>query len=207
LHLGSVVEELLESTRGNLYALNKLNRFAELSDNAQIRMAANTNVMSEFVHGWSSEHRLSQPLTGAMFDILVDVFHERLLLHGLISPQMEDLSDQLETDPSYGLIMQEMFDQRYREAPEGFRIALLEARDYLGSYLADAWQLLDPEFLTYYGVEQALVEVDRSITEGQFESIISGNFRVRDIGLVRPGPRLEKLGKGSHSASVRTLVP
>jgi hypothetical protein len=84
---------------------------------------------------------------------------------------------------------------------------LLEARDYLGSYLADAWQLLNPEFLTYYGVEQALLEVDHSITGGQFEPIISGNFRVRDIGLVRPGPRLKKPGRGSHSASVRTLIP
>ena len=207
LHLGSVVEDLLESTRGNLYALNKLNRFAELSDNDQIRLAANTNVLSEFVHGWSDEHLLAQPLTGAMFDIFVDVFHERLLLRDLISTGMEDLSDRLEADPSYGEVMQGMFDERYAEDPDGFRIALLEARDYLGSYLADAWQLLNPEFLTYYGVEQALLEVDHSITGGQFEPIISGNFRVRDIGLVRPGPRLKKPGRGSHSASVRTLVP
>ena len=32
LHFGSVVEALLENTRGNLYTFNRLNRFAELAD-------------------------------------------------------------------------------------------------------------------------------------------------------------------------------
>ena len=170
-------------------------------------MAANTDVLSQFVNGWSDEHLLAQPLTGAMFDILVDVYHERLLLRGLISPEMEDLSDRLETSPVYGDRMQSMFDERYNEDPEGFRLALLEARDYLGSYLADAWQLLDPDYLSYYGVGQALEQVDRQITGGAFLPIIRGNFLTREIGLITPGPKIEKKGVESHSASVRTMVP
>ena len=207
LHFGSVVEDVLNDTRGNLYAINKLNRFAELSQNEQIRLAANTDVLSQFVNGWSDEHLLAQPLTGAMFDILIDVYHERLLLRGLISPEMEDLSDRLETSPIYEDQMQSLFDDRYNEDPEGFRLALLEARDYLGSYLADAWQLLDPDYLSYYGVGQALEQVDRQITGGQFLPIIRGNFLTREIGLYTPGPKLEKKGVESHSASVRTMVP
>lgn len=207
LHFGSVVEDVLNNTHGNLYAFNKLNRFAELSHNEQIRLAANTDVLSQFVNGWSDEHLLAQPLTGAMFDILIDVYHERLLLRGLISPEMEDLSDRLETSPFYGDRMQSLFDERYNENPEGFRVALLEARDYLGSYLADAWQLLDPDYLSYYGVGQALEEVDRQITGGEFLPIIRGNFLTREIGLYTPGPKIEKKGVESHSASVRTMVP
>jgi len=207
LHFGSVVEGLLENTRGNLYTLNRLSRFAELSDNAQIRMAANDRVLSEFTHGWSSEHALSEPLTGAMFDIFVDIYHEQLLFHGLIPPEMEDLSDKLEGTEHYSDVMQQMFDARYALDPEGFRISLLEARDFLGSYLADAWEMLDADMLSYFGVEKALLAVDHEITGGVFTRIIEGNFRMREIGLTQAGPRLTAPDETSHAVSVRTRVP
>ena len=207
LHFGSVVDTLLENTRGNLYTFNRLSRFAELSDNAQIRIAANNRSLSEFAAGWSSEHDLSEPLTGAMFDIFVDIYHERLLLHGLISAEDEDLSDQLEGSPQYSEVMQGIFDTRYAANPEGFRIALLEARDYLGTYLADTWERLDADMLSYFGVEKALLAVDQEITGGAFRRIIEGNFRMRDIGLTTAGPRLPEQEENSHSNSVRTQVP
>ncbi len=207
LHFGSVVDDLLENTRGNLYTFNRLNRFAELSDNAQIRMAANDRVLSEFAHGWSSEHALSEPLTGAMFDILIDIYHERLLVHGLIPPEVEDLSDQLEGSPEYSDVMQQYFDVLYADDPEGFRKSLLEARDFLGSYLADAWEMLDADMLSYFGVEKALLTVDQEITGGAFGNIIEGNFRMREIGLTTAGPRLAEPDDTSHAASVRTRVP
>ncbi|MEX0302105.1 MAG: hypothetical protein AB3N24_06745 [Leisingera sp.] len=207
LHFGSVVEELLESTRGNLYTFNQLNRFAELAGNAQIRMAANTRTLQEFARGWSSEHDLSEPLTGAMFDILVDIFHERLLVHGLITPEMEDLSDRLEETPFYGEVMQALFDARYALDPEGFRLALLEARDFLGGYLAAAWSMLEAENLTYAAVEKALLAVDQETTGGAFQTIIEGNFRMRGIGLVHAGPRVGGADAASHAHSVRTRVP
>ncbi|WP_170464740.1 hypothetical protein [Ruegeria arenilitoris] len=207
LHFGSVVDALLENTRGNLYTFNRLNRFAELSENAQIRIAANTRSLSEFAAGWSSEHDLSEPLTGAMFDIFVDIYHERLLLHGLISPEEEDLSDRLEDSPDYSTVMQGIFDARYAENPDGFRIALLEARDFLGTYLADTWERLDADMLSYFGVEKALLTVDQEITGGAFRNIIEGNFRMRDIGLTTAGPRLPDPDEDSHSNSVRTQTP
>ncbi|WP_424831939.1 hypothetical protein [Ruegeria sp.] len=207
LHFGSVVDGLLENTRGNLYTFNRLSRFAELSENAQIRLAANDRVLSEFAKGWSSEHDLSEPLTGAMFDVFVDIYHERLLVHDLISPEMEDLSDKLEGTPEYGAVMQRMFDERYAEDPDGFRIALLEARDFLGTYLADAWEMLDADMLSYFGVERALLAVDQEITGDAFRRIIEGNFRMREIGLTEAGPRLAEPDENSHSASIRTQVP
>lgn len=207
LHFGSVVDTLLENTRGNLYTFNRLSRFAELSDNAQIRIAANDRSLSEFAAGWSSEHALSEPLTGAMFDVFVDIYHERLLVHGLISAKEEELSDRLEGTPEYSHVMQDIFDKRYPENPDGFRIALLEARDYLGTYLADAWERLDADMLSYFGVEKALLAVDQEITGGAFRRIIEDNFRMRDIGLTTAGPRLPDPEEDSHSHSVRTQVP
>lgn len=207
LHFNSVVDKLLENTRGNLYTFNRLSRFAELSDNAQIRMAANTKTLSEFSGGWASEHALSEPLTGAMFDILVDIYHERLLVHGLITPEEEHLSDQLEDSPDYSTVMQAIFDKRYAQNPEGFRIALLEARDFLGSYLADTWARLDPDMLSYFGVEKALLAVDHEVTGGAFRQIIEGNFRMREIGRTSVGPCLPDPDEDSHSNSVRTMIP
>ncbi|MEM7222024.1 MAG: hypothetical protein AAF495_03535 [Pseudomonadota bacterium] len=207
LHFNSVVDTVLGNTRGNLYTMNKLSRFAETSPNGQIRLAANDHVLSEFAEGWDSEHKLSQPLTGAMFDILVDVFHENLLEQGLIPPEMEDLSDKLEGSDDYSDIMQERFDHFYAQNPEGFREALLLARDYLGTYLADAWIMLTTETLSYKGVGEALLEIDNFITGGRYQTIIRNNFLSRDIGRVVAGPRVAKPDKTSHAFSDRTLSP
>ena len=44
----------------------------------KIRLASNDVKLSQFSAGWEDEHALSQPLTGAMFDIGVDIFQELL---------------------------------------------------------------------------------------------------------------------------------
>ncbi len=207
MHFDSVIDHVLEQTRGNLYALNKLNRFAELTDNEQIRMAANDSRLADFARGWDSEHDLGQPLTGAMFDILVDVFHEQLLDRGLIAPEVEDLSDRLEGLPEYEEVMQAYFDEAFERSPQGFKESLLEARDYVGTYLADTLSLLDPHFLDYTDFSTMFERVDRDITGGRYGRIIRGNFAMRDIGFVEPGPRLSRPGADSHAFSERSLVP
>lgn len=207
LHFDSVVDHVLERTRGNLYTLNKLNRMAELSDHEQIRLAANDARLSDFAAGWDDEHDLAQPLTGAMFDILVDIFHEQLLDRGLIAPEVEDLSDQLEGLPEYEDVMQSLFDEAYARDPGGFRAALLEARDIVGTYLADTWTLLDSDSLSYAEVAAAFEQVDREITGGRYRRLIRGNMRMRDIGIAVPGPRRSAPGPESHSFSARTIVP
>src|ERR671918_156516 len=87
-HFDSVVDGLLANTRGNLYVLNRLNRIGEVSANSQIRLASNSVRLAAFANGWRGEHELSLPLTGAAFDILVDVFHEHLLERGAISAEV-----------------------------------------------------------------------------------------------------------------------
>ncbi|TGV72909.1 hypothetical protein EN788_72720, partial [Mesorhizobium sp. M2D.F.Ca.ET.145.01.1.1] len=92
-------------------------------------------------------HALSQPLTGAVFDILVDVFHESLVARGLISPEAENLADLAEIDPAAELPIQEVFDRDFARNPEGFVEALLDARDIVGTYLAETLWALAPDFL------------------------------------------------------------
>lgn len=206
-HLRSVLDPLLEQTRGNLYVLNRLNRIGEVAPHEQIRVAANKNHMSAFAAGWDEEHKLSLPLTGAMFDILVDIFHELLVERRLITPEMEDLADRVEQQPEYEGLIQSRFDQAYGLDPAGFRAALVDARDQLGAYLAGAWQRLAPHRLHYSAVGAALLAVDRELGGGRYQRLIRRNVGLRGIGSVRVGPPLAPPAEDSHAISARTLVP
>lgn len=207
LHFEIVLDDLLDNTRGNLYTLNRLNRFAELSRNEQIRLAANPLVMSNFIDGWEDEHDLAQPLTGAMFDILVDIFHECLLSAGLLTPYVEDLADQVEYRPEHTDLIQAYFDEAYEGNALEFRQALIDARDTMGTYLADTWNQLSPDYLNYDDVGRVLIDVDQKLLGGRYESVIVNNLRLREIGAVTVGPRLNPPGVGSHVMSSRTAVP
>lgn len=207
LHFDSVVDELLENTRGNLYMLNRLNRIAELSHNEQIRIASNTVTMSEFVDGWRREHRLSQPLTGAIFDTLIDVFHEQLLDRGVISPALEELADRYEYQPRYQALVQDMFADAYAGEKPAFREALLDARDILGLYLAETWRRLPADHLSYLRVGDTLCAVDRDFGGGEYTDIIIENFACREIGRVPLGPQLAKLPRENHMDSPRWMSP
>ena len=125
-----------------------------------MRLAANSLTLSDFAAGWTDEHNLAQPLTGAIFDILVDVFHEHLLDRSLISPEVEDLADQLEYRPEYEELIHSLFADAYAQDPQGFKMALLETRDTLGLLLAGAWSRLSPHFLNYDDVGDALLAED-----------------------------------------------
>jgi hypothetical protein len=202
-----VIEDLLESTRGNLYALNRLARIAELSSNEQIRNASNKAKMSDFAQGWSDEHDLSLPLTGAVFDIFVDIFHELLVERRLIPPYLEDLSDRLEDDPPLLDLVQMGFDAAYARDAAAMREALVDARDLTGRLLAMTYERLEPDRLTYADLGDRLIEAESELTQGRLRRIVWTDFRRREIGLIRVGPRLQPPGDTSHFYSARTILP
>jgi hypothetical protein len=206
-HFDSVIDPLLEQTAGNLYVLNRLNRIGELSDNQEIRTASNALHLSTFADGWVDEHDLSLPLTGAIFDILVDIFHELLVERRLISPEMEHLADVVERQPEHEGLIQSLFDATFSRNPGGFKEALVDARDWIGSYLAQALIRLSPHHLNYDDVAAVLLEVDDDMSERRYQRLIARNFDLRGIGSVRVGPRLKPPGAKSHAFSARTLVP
>jgi hypothetical protein len=207
LHFNSMVDDLLLTTRGNLYTLNLFNRMAELSDNDEIRIAANDRRLREFARGWVKEHDLSEPLTGAFFDIFVDLFHEHLLEAGLISPAVEHLADRFLENPQYAPLVQARFDHAFARDPDGFKQALLDTRDQFATMLAETWMRLDPDHLSYVDVAETFEAVEHDFTGGRYRRHIRGNFDMRDIGYVRVGPQLEPFGRDSHAGSVRTVVP
>jgi hypothetical protein len=207
LHFDSMIEHLLEDTRGNLYTYNELDRFAELSATEQIRLASNSVKLSQFAAGWEDEHELSQPLTGALFDILVDIFQENLVERGLIGRDVADLTELVEHRPDYESIIQPVFDAAYPGQREGFRAALIEARDYLGVALAETWKRLSPDYLDYTEVAATLIAVDRALSGGRYREEMTESFVWREIGRVKVGPRLSPPDESSHAFSARTLVP
>ena len=207
LHFSSVVDRVLANTSGNLYTLNRLNRFGELSENEQLRVSSNLVRLSEFSDGWRDEHHLAQPLTGAVFDVFVDIFHLDLLDNGLIDRGLAAMSDgALESETRMDQV-QAGFDEAYRDHHQGFADALVHARDCLGCMLADAWDELSADYFDYVDVREALLAADRRLNQGCFEWSIRENFTWREIGRARIGPRLRSPGKRSHSHSARTITP
>ena len=206
LHFDSVVEHLLSVSRGNLYTLNELNRIGELSKTDQIRVANNMLKMSDFIDGWTNVHDLAQPLTGAIFDILVDVFQLTLLERGLISEGLWDLAERVPEEPVDQDQIQSMFDAAYRGRHDEFKDVLLEARDYIGTLLARTSERLSPHNLTFGDVGDAFLSVDRELTGGKYQGSISESFVWREIGAIPAGPRLDGAMTGAHVDSAADTV-
>jgi hypothetical protein len=207
LHFESLLEHLLAETHGNFYTYNELDRFAELSPNDQIRLASNNVKMSAFAAGWTDEHALSQPLTGAMFDIAVDIFQEILVGRGVISRDVAEATRRIRTHPESADLVQPVFDAAFPDRYEDFRAALIEARDYMGFALAETWKRLTADYFTYLDVAKTMIAVEAGVTGGRYRRAMVESFDWREIGRVAVGPRLAPPGPRSHSHSARTLVP
>jgi hypothetical protein len=207
LHFDTMIDDLLAETSGNLYTFNELSRFASLSPTSQIRLAVNSMKMSAFAAGWDDEHLLSQPLTGALFDILVDMFQENLVARGLISRDVAELARVIEGNPGHESRIQAEFDAAYPDARPEFREALIEARDTLGLLLAETWKRLSPDYFNYIAVGEILIAVDMAMTGGRHRREIVESFVWREIGRVSIGPRVSPPDARSHAFSARTLLP
>jgi len=207
LHFESLIRHLLEETRGNLYTFNELDRFAELSPHDQIRLASNDVRLSQFSAGWDDEHKLSQPLTGALFDVFVDIFQELLVERGLIPRDAAEATRGVREAPEMAEIVQPVFDAAYERGYEEFRAALIDARDYAGAALAETWQRLRADNFSFLDVGLILLEMDRAMSGGRFKRAIAESFEWREIGRVTVGPRLKPPGPRSHSHSARTITP
>jgi hypothetical protein len=201
LHFDRVVERLLERTRGNLYVPSVFNRIGELSETEQIRVANNTAHMAELEgivrldeHGdWVDDagldrqaHELGQPLTGAIFDILVDLFEVILVERNLFSPELDRLVRNIQHPDVDIRDVEALSAAAYADDPGAFKEALLEARDLVGYCLADSWDELVAEGLDFDHVAAAIARADHRLTGGRHAELICSNFRRRGID---PGRR------------------
>jgi hypothetical protein len=181
LHFHSLVDMLLDNTRGNLLTINGLDRVGELSDTRQIRIAFNALRMSDV---GDEPHDRSMPLTGAIFDTMVEVFQQDLVDKKLITDDLRIRSTNLPGTAQDLERIQADFTAAYTGNEAAFKESLLLARDYLGRLLAATWSSLSPDFLTYHGVLRALLDADRALTGGANAAVIRSCFAWREIAPV-----------------------
>jgi hypothetical protein len=178
LHFESVVTRLLDSTQGNLFSFNELSRVGELSANRQVRNVFNYLRMSDVN---DEPHLRSLPLTGGIFDVLVEVFQAELIARGLIDADLAGRSTHTLAGTQNETAIQAEFARVYAGNAAGFKQALLEARDYLGRLLAKTWSTLSPDFLTFHEVLRTMLRADRELTGGAREQTIRDCFAWREI--------------------------
>jgi hypothetical protein len=207
LHFDSLITHLLEETHGNLYVFNELDRFAELSPHDEIRLASNDIKLSKFTAGWDDEHALSQPLTGAIFDIGVDIFQELLVERGLIPREIAEATRRVREEPEIATMVQPAFEAAFASQYDGLRAALADARDYVGFALAATWQQLKADNFSYVDVAETLIAIDQLMSGGRYRRAMVESFVWREIGRGTVGPRLKPPGPHSHTHSARTITP
>ncbi len=207
LHFESLIAHLLEETHGNLYVFNELDRFAELSPHDQIRLASNDVRLSEFSQGWDDEHKLSQPLTGALFDVFVDLFQELLVERNVIPRDVAEATRRVRDEPEIAARVQPAFEAAFARDCDALRAALADARDYAGVMLAETWKRLKADDFSYVDVAATMIAMEQAMSGGRYRRALVESFAWREIGSVAVGPRLAPPGPRSHSHSVRTITP
>ncbi|MCY8953216.1 hypothetical protein MOE39_05015 [Bacillus cereus] len=176
LHFDSVINRLLQNTKGNLFSVNELARIGELRDGRSIRIAFNNKKMSDVSQ---RPHDLSKPFTGGAFDILVMIFQMILIEVNLIPKELGDRAYEAHFNEIPEL--QEEFAKHYINKELEFKSALLDARDRFGKLMAHAWNNTSKENLHYGKVLQKILDADKELFEGKYEQAIHSCFEWREI--------------------------
>jgi hypothetical protein len=188
LHFDSVVDQLLARTHGNLFTPSTLSRMGELRiprspTERSVRSLFNHETLTSARRTMEREgrapHRYSGPFSGAVFDLLVELYERNLTRRSLIPPTLSRRSRNTgEVEPP--AITRE-FARHYRRAETAFKDALLDARDTLGRLLACAWDATSPHGLTYGRVVANLIAADEQLHRGAHTALIRRLFRARQI--------------------------
>ncbi len=116
------------------------------------------------------------------------MYSKRILVEdGLISRELDVLSrPELRTTDEAAV--QAAFDQAYAGRHDGFKRALLDARDYMGNCLAAAWKALSWD-VSYAKAAAALLDADRQLARGAGREIMLESLLWRGIELPFRGGR------------------
>jgi hypothetical protein len=191
LHFDTMVDKLLRNTKGNLFSFNILSDVGEVSKSKSIRHAFNNYKMSNVDQ--NRPHDLSEPLTGAFFDILVEVYQLYLVEDRLISEDLAKISFQDEKPDNLNdpvrIKIQEEFNSAYIGKEQEFKENLLRARDYLGNLIGDLWYKIDKNNLTYNKILRNVISIENNMAEKEnrktYEDLIIGCFEWREIRIKR----------------------
>jgi hypothetical protein len=195
MHFPSVLARLLEQTQGNLYVLNLVNRIAETSAHTQIRLAANTTTMDDVADirlaedgSWidptgqgRNQHWIAAPLTGAIFDCLVEVYQDKLVVAGLI-PQEANAQGWTrdEVDEAFA-DLHRMFTAALARFDQAFVSVISDARDTVGRALAHVMLTIRPDGLSFAEVAARFLESMAAQGQGPLLPAMLAHFLWRGI--------------------------
>ena len=202
MHFPSVLARLLEQTQGNLYVLNLVNRIAETSAHTQIRLAANATTMADVADitmaadgSWidptgqgRNQHWIAAPLTGAVFDILIEIYQDALVAQGLI-PNEADAQGWTrdEVDTAFA-DLDRTFSEALARFDREFMGVIRDARDSVGRALAHVMLSVRPEGLSFAKVAALFLESMEAQGHGPLMPAMLAHFLWRGID---PAPFLQ----------------
>lgn len=190
LHFESLIEHVLSKTAGNLYLENELNRIGETSEAGQLRHASNALRLSDVPDTRRSPrslsgkeiHKLCDPLTGAVFDLMIAIYQENLVEAGLIDAALAEENRHVGERELGTDALNDRFRKAYDKSPAGFIRALADARDTVGLRLVHTWKSLSPHNLTYSKFAARFLTVDRLLSGDDNQDEIIACFQWRQIG-------------------------
>lgn len=184
LHFDSVLDHVLDHSKGNLFSVNELSRVGELSKTKQFRKAFNRATMMT-VKKYSNQvsdaykYKLSLPFTGGAFDVLVDIYEQNLVERRAIPKDLARRSGRARG--SEVVRIQREFGRYFRKSRRAFKNALVEARDYFGRMMARAWDKTPMKGLSYKKVVRNMIRADVQLSGGQYADLIRRSFQRRKI--------------------------
>ena len=189
LHFDSFIDHVLRVTRGDLYIANELCRIGELSETRQIRSASNALKMQDVIDpatppdqvDGKAVHKLGLPLTGAIFDILVDFYLDQLVAKRLIDAALADTLRRAAAAEKLDEADDRPLLDAYAREPAGFAAALADARDMLGLRLAATFHRLQAHHLTFGRVAETFLAVDRHFSGATNQQLLRESFSWREI--------------------------
>ena len=190
LHFDTVIARVLEGCQGNLFIENEVNRIAELSSSEEIRHACHGLKLSDCPDPNTPWHRLSQkerhklgePMTGAIFDMIVEIFQEVLVEERLISRTLADLASRAAGGTVDVEATKADFERAFAGRENAFGDALKRARDIVGERLARTWDEVSPDDLRFATVARKFLTIDRRLTGRRYQKLIRNCFLWREIG-------------------------
>ncbi len=191
LHFDRFVDHVLRVCQGNLYVENEMNRIGELSKTRQIRKASNALKLSDVISvdtpskdvTGKQVHQLGQPHTGAIFDIMVEFYLDRLVSSRVVSREMADHQREAARQGRADKADCGRFADAFAREPEVFRHALCDARDMLGLRLAETWRRLTPHDFVFGKEIATLLKVDAELSGNRHRQMILDCFEWREISI------------------------
>jgi hypothetical protein len=214
MHFDAVIDHLLTETQGNLYVENVVSRIGAISRTEQIRVAANDKTMDDVADlqlapdgSWidptglnRNQHAIAEPLTGAIFDILVEFYQDDLVDKGLIPPNADPRGwSRSEVEQSMDHFRTESA-RAFAQFADGFRSSIDRARDLVGRCMAHVMLTLHPDTLSFALVAARFLEATVALGEANILPALLDHFLVHGID---PRPHLAIAVPRGHRARRR----